>query len=150
MIMADSFVSSAKARDTEFTTNAGACACAPRPAVRVCHLTVVGGGPPDVPDTGDCPLVVQFGARTAADFAAAAELVARHCDAVDLNCGCPQAWAMQGGYGAQLLKSPELVRDMVRQARSRTGNLPVSIKIRVDKDLRCAPATLQRRHDAGG
>ena len=60
---------------------------------------------------------------------------ARYCDAVDLNCGCPQSWAMQGGYGAKLLKSPDLIRDMVRQARARTGDLPVSIKIRIDLDL---------------
>ena len=43
---------------------------------------------------------------------------------------------MQGGYGAKLLKSPDLIRDMVRQARARTDDLPVSIKIRIDTDLR--------------
>lgn len=75
MIMADSFVQSKKARDSEFTTN---------------H--------------SDRPLVVQFASNNAKDFADAVELVApyvpfiskcfilvhRFCDAVDLNCGCPQ------------------------------------------------------------
>ncbi len=44
-------------------------------------------------------------------------------------------WAMAEGYGASLIYKPELVADMVRQARSRSG-LPVSVKMRVHKDLK--------------
>ena len=44
-------------------------------------------------------------------------------------------WAMSEGYGSHLIKHPELVADMVRQAVSRTS-LPVSIKIRIHQDLR--------------
>ncbi|RMX45909.1 hypothetical protein pdam_00011025, partial [Pocillopora damicornis] len=61
MIVSDSFVKSVKARDMEFTTNAG-----------------------------DRPLIVQFAANNAKDFADAAEIVAPFSDGVDLNCGCPQ------------------------------------------------------------
>lgn len=50
-------------------------------------------------------------------------------------CVCPVRWAMAEGYGALLLTKPELVCDMVRSARSRS-DLPVSIKIRVKRDLR--------------
>jgi len=32
---------------------------------------------------------------------------------VDLNCGCPQRWAIQEGIGCALLKKPDLVKDMV-------------------------------------
>ena len=42
---------------------------------------------------------------------------------------------MAEGIGAHLISKPELVYDMVQSARSRSG-LPVSIKIRVHKDLR--------------
>ena len=42
---------------------------------------------------------------------------------------------MAEGYGCYLLSQPELVCEMVRGAASRSG-LPVSIKIRVKKDLR--------------
>ena len=42
---------------------------------------------------------------------------------------------MSEGYGAYLIKHPELVADMVKQATSQSG-LPVSIKIRVHEDLR--------------
>ena len=44
-------------------------------------------------------------------------------------------WALAEGYGAHLITHPELVTDMISQARSRSG-LPVSIKIRIHSDLR--------------
>ena len=50
MIISDSFLQSTKARDMEFTT------C-----------------------SSDRPLIVQFAASNATDFAAASELVARYC-----------------------------------------------------------------------
>ena len=40
----------------------------------------------------DDPVIVQFAASNATDLADAAELVARDCNGVDLNCGCPQKW----------------------------------------------------------
>jgi tRNA-dihydrouridine synthase 4 len=46
----------------------------------------------------DLPLIVQFAANQPNELAAAAEKVARHgVRVVDLNCGCPQSWAMQDG-----------------------------------------------------
>ncbi len=42
---------------------------------------------------------------------------------------------MADGYGAQLMSEPELVTDMVRQAKSRSG-LPVSVKMRIHKNLK--------------
>lgn len=108
MIMADSFVQSAKARRNEFTT------CA-----------------------DDKPLIVQFAAHTVADFVNAAEIVSPLCDGVDLNCGCPQRWAMKEGYGAHLLTKPETIRDMVLQVRNRVPqNFAVSVKIRLLDDDR--------------
>jgi len=59
----------------------------------------------------------------------------RYADGVDLNCGCPQTWAMSDGYGAKLLTKPELIKDIVHQTTLRT-TLPVSIKIRINSDLR--------------
>ncbi|RKO95136.1 dihydrouridine synthase, partial [Caulochytrium protostelioides] len=41
----------------------------------------------------DDPVVIQFAAKRARDLADAALLAAHHCNAVDLNCGCPQRWA---------------------------------------------------------
>lgn len=87
-------------------------------------------------DFGDRPLIVQFGAHTAIDFAKAAEMVQPYCDGVDLNCGCPQSWAIQEGIGCGLMRKPELVRDMVLAVKERCGkDFCVSVKIRIHNDL---------------
>ncbi|XP_072257763.1 tRNA-dihydrouridine(20a/20b) synthase [NAD(P)+]-like [Pyxicephalus adspersus] len=108
MIVAADFVKSAKARDSEFTTN-----------------------------QGDQPLVVQFAAKEAKVLADAALLVCPFAGGIDLNCGCPQRWAMSEGYGACLINRPDLVSDMVRQVRNRVENpnFSVSIKIRIHADI---------------
>ncbi|XP_072767226.1 tRNA-dihydrouridine(20a/20b) synthase [NAD(P)+]-like [Anoplolepis gracilipes] len=108
MILADSFMQSLKARENEFTTH-----------------------------EEDKPLIVQFAAKTVNDFVGATEMVAPYCNGVDLNCGCPQRWAMKEGYGADLLKKPELVRDLVYEIRNRIPRpFTVSVKIRLLKDIR--------------
>lgn len=88
--------------------------------------------------TADQPLIVQFAASNALDFANATELVASSCIGTDLNCGCPQKWAMAEGYGACLINHPELLRDVVLQTRNRitSNDFTVSIKIRIHPDIR--------------
>lgn len=61
----------------------------------------------------------------------------RYADGVDLNCGCPQRWAMKDGYGADLLRKPELASDLISQIRNRIPKpFAVSAKIRLLKDIR--------------
>ncbi|XP_058968110.2 tRNA-dihydrouridine(20a/20b) synthase [NAD(P)+]-like isoform X1 [Pocillopora verrucosa] len=120
MIVSDSFIKSVKARDMEFTTNAG-----------------------------DRPLIVQFAASNPKDFADAAEIVAPFSDGVDLNCGCPQRWAMQEGYGAKLIRTPALIKDIVRQTVGRIPGFPVSIKIRIHDDLSKTVQLCQQAEKAG-
>ncbi|XP_069141096.1 tRNA-dihydrouridine(20a/20b) synthase [NAD(P)+]-like [Argopecten irradians] len=122
MIISESFIKSVKARDSEFTT---------------CKE--------------DRPLVVQFAASNAKDLADAAEIIAPYADGVDLNCGCPQRWAMQEGYGACLIKKPELIKDMVSQTRSRINNsdFSVSVKIRLRENDKETIELCQRAEKAG-
>ncbi|XP_078475728.1 LOW QUALITY PROTEIN: tRNA-dihydrouridine(20a/20b) synthase [NAD(P)+]-like [Lampetra planeri] len=122
MILADAFARSLRARDSEFTTNAA-----------------------------DRPLIVQFAANDPYDLAAASLAVTPYADGVDLNCGCPQRWAVSEGYGACLLDKPELVRDMVRQVRAQIPdpNFSVSIKTRVHEDVG-RTVELCRRAEASG
>ncbi|XP_026881416.2 tRNA-dihydrouridine(20a/20b) synthase [NAD(P)+]-like isoform X1 [Electrophorus electricus] len=122
MIVADDFLRSGKARDSELTTN-----------------------------NGDRPLIIQFAARDALTLAKAACVVAPFSDGVDLNCGCPQRWAMAEGYGACLINKPQLVKDMVRQVRIQVDNpnYAVSIKIRVHRDVRKTVDLCQKAEAAG-
>nr|XP_055046611.1 B-cell receptor-associated protein 29-like isoform X3 [Misgurnus anguillicaudatus] len=122
MIIAEDFMRSAKARDSEFTTN-----------------------------KNDRPLIVQFAAKNAQTLADAACVVSPFSDGVDLNCGCPQRWAVSEGYGACLINKPELVRDMVRHVRNQIDNpnYAVSIKIRIHKDLRKTVDLCQKVEAAG-
>ncbi|KXS21291.1 FMN-linked oxidoreductase [Gonapodya prolifera JEL478] len=96
----------------------------------------------------DHPLVVQFAANNAEDLVGATEYVARHVEGVDINCGCPQRWAIEEGIGCALMESPELVRDMVKQVKART-DVPISIKIRLHTDLRRTVDLAQRAEHVG-
>ncbi|KAG0640838.1 hypothetical protein HOY80DRAFT_776458 [Tuber brumale] len=108
MILAKEFVRNQTARLSDFTTNAS-----------------------------DRPLIAQFGAHSSIDFSRAAELVKPYADGVNLNCGCPQTWAIQEGIGCKLMRQPQLVKEMVRATKDRCGeDFCVSIKIRVHHDLR--------------
>ncbi|CAH8569509.1 unnamed protein product [Schistosoma turkestanicum] len=89
MILANSFIRSEKARNIEFTT---------------------------CPD--DRPLIVQLASNDPCEFTIATEMLAPYCDGIDLNCGCPQSWAMSSGLGAALLKEPEKIASIVHAARN--------------------------------
>ena len=80
----------------------------------------------------DRPLVCHFGANDPQDFAKAAQLVAPHCDAIDLNLGCPQRTAYVGHFGSYLLdpKDRSLIIDIVK-AGCRAVNIPIFVKIRL-------------------
>ncbi|KAG0044495.1 tRNA-dihydrouridine(20a/20b) synthase [NAD(P)+]-like protein [Gryganskiella cystojenkinii] len=106
MILANVFSASNFARDCEFSTN---------------NL--------------DDPVVIQFAASNGVDLANAAELAAPYVSGVDINCGCPQKWAIHEKLGSHLMSDPETVRDMIRQTKARV-NIPCSIKIRIHRDLR--------------
>lgn len=108
MIMADSFIKSEKARINEFTTS-----------------------------SNDSPVIVQFAANNTFDFSEAAKLVFPFSDGVDLNCGCPQRWAMKIGIGAQLLSEPETIRDIVLNVKNQIScNYSVSVKLRLLNDIK--------------
>ena len=64
-------------------------------------------------------------------------MVQPYCDGVDLNCGCPQTWAIHEGIGCGLMSRREVVRDMVLAAKRRCGDgFCVSVKMRIHRDLR--------------
>ncbi|XP_023177479.1 tRNA-dihydrouridine(20a/20b) synthase [NAD(P)+]-like [Drosophila hydei] len=103
MMISDSINNSEKARQNEFTTG-----------------------------LDDLPLIAQFAAKDAMEFVTSAQLIYPYVDGVDLNCGCPQSWAIAKGYGCGLLRQPEQVRDVVQSLRrTLPSDFSVSVKMRL-------------------
>lgn len=121
MILADSFCQNEKARSNEFMTT-----------------------------MNDSPLIVQFAANNAEDFLDATKLIYSYADGVDLNCGCPQRWAMKDGYGCALLSQPELIHDLLRTIKNNfPSNFSVSVKIRILQELKKTVTMCQQLEKCG-
>ena len=90
----------------------------------------------------------QLGGSDVDELLAAARLVQDRCDGIDLNLGCPQRCAEQGGYGAFLLTRPDHVRQMVETLVAELA-VPVTVKIRVLPELADTLAFARMLQDAG-
>jgi len=112
------------------------------------------GGP------ADRPLIVQFCANNPEQLLASAKAVQDHCDAVDLNLGCPQEIARSGHYGSFLQDEWDLIyklgvfsslstKGMNKRATCPTSNLTgivvnilhVSLDVPVTVKFRVFPST---------
>lgn len=82
-------------------------------------------------DHQDRPLIVQFAGGDPSILAKAAKIVQGRCDAIDLNCGCPQSIAKRGNYGAYLLEQEELVLRCIRALRQAVPGTPITVKVRL-------------------
>lgn len=96
----------------------------------------------------DRPLVAQFCGDDPVTLLAACRHVQDKCDAVDLNCGCPQGIARKGHYGAYLLDEPDLVVEIVR-ALARGLSCPVFVKIRIQPNFDDTLSLARRLEEAG-
>lgn len=50
--------------------------------------------------------------------------------AIDVNCGCPKKFSIQGGMGAALLTNPDLLEKILTKLVQHSG-MPVTCKIRL-------------------
>ena len=57
-------------------------------------------------------------------------VLALHCNAIDINCGCPQGIAQCGQYGAFLLEQPEQLQTMVWHLCQHVP-VPVTVKVQL-------------------
>ncbi|KAK1052426.1 tRNA dihydrouridine synthase [Friedmanniomyces endolithicus] len=78
----------------------------------------------------DRPLIVQFCANDPGCLLEAARQVQGHCDAVDLNLGCPQGIAKRGRYGAFLQEDWGTIHKLIRSLHENL-DIPVTAKMRV-------------------
>jgi tRNA-dihydrouridine synthase 1 len=86
-------------------------------------------------DAADRPLILQLAGNTPDPIITLAnqELFKGHIDGVDLNCGCPQGFAMEKKIGAGLLRNPDHLVDLARQI-SQAIPYPFSMKLRLHED----------------
>ena len=79
----------------------------------------------------DAPIIAQIWGKNPAHFAEfASTLENLGFSGVDLNFGCPDKHVNKTGGGAAMIKTPELARECLKNAREAT-NLPVSVKTRL-------------------
>ncbi|KAI9574282.1 dihydrouridine synthase-domain-containing protein [Boletus coccyginus] len=82
------------------------------------------GGP------ADRPLIVQFCANDPEQLLESARVLQDHCDAIDLNLGCPQEIARSGHYGAFLMEDWDLIYKLINTLHQEL-KVPVTAKFRV-------------------
>ncbi|HYB99719.1 MAG TPA: tRNA dihydrouridine synthase DusB [Candidatus Limnocylindrales bacterium] len=76
------------------------------------------------------PISIQiFGADVDRMVRAAVMVEEAGADILDINCGCPAPKVVRRGGGAQLMRTPEQLRDIIRAIR-RAISIPVTVKIR--------------------
>jgi tRNA-dihydrouridine synthase 1 len=98
----------------------------------------------------DRPLVCHFAANTPREFAAAAKLAEPHCDAIDLNLGCPQRTAYVGHFGSYLLEDED--RDLVVsivKAGVEAVKVPIFCKIRLLETYERTAELCRQLYEAG-
>lgn len=71
-------------------------------------------------------VVFQLGTANAALATEAALLVCKDVRGIDINMGCPKSYSVKGGMGAALLKTPEIVEDILKTLRR---NLPSECRL---------------------
>ena len=95
-------------------------------------------------------MVAHFCANNPEHFAQAAKLVENHCDAIDLNLGCPQRTAFLGHFGSYLLGDSDrtLIMDIIRAA-SQAVSIPIFVKIRLLDTIEDTIQLCHQIRDAG-
>jgi nifR3 family TIM-barrel protein len=79
---------------------------------------------------GERPIVAQLFTSVPEHMEAAAHIAADlGFDGIDINMGCPDRAVEKGGCGADLIRHPQLARELIRAAQK--SGLPVSVKTRI-------------------
>ncbi|KAI8370223.1 tRNA-dihydrouridine synthase [Blakeslea trispora] len=80
-------------------------------------------------------IVVQLGGSNVEDMALATKIIQDHGYAeVNINNGCPSPNVQHGSFGAVLMKTPQLVADMLTAMDQHQVTVPVTIKCRIGVD----------------
>ena len=83
--------------------------------------------------SNESPRAVQLFGHSKEEVIAAAKLLEKHFDIIDINCGCPAWKVIQTGAGSAMLNDPEKIADFIH-ALTCAVNIPITIKIRTGID----------------
>ncbi|KAK2758815.1 tRNA-dihydrouridine(20) synthase [NAD(P)+]-like [Arachnomyces sp. PD_36] len=79
-------------------------------------------------------LIYQMGTASPKLAVEAAKMVAGDVSGIDVNAGCPKSFSTSGGMGAALLKTPDLLAEILETLVREVGNvweIGISVKIRL-------------------
>lgn len=79
-------------------------------------------------------LIYQIGTNSPERAVAAAKLFADHVCGFDVNAGCPKSFSTDGGMGAALLRTPDLLASILKALVEEVGKpyeIGISVKIRL-------------------
>lgn len=83
-------------------------------------------------DESERPIVAQiFGGNPETFYETAKYLVGQGFDGIDINMGCPDHGINKQNAGANLIKSPELAKEIILATKRGAGDIPVSVKTRI-------------------
>ena len=98
------------------------------------------------------PVALQLFGNQPKDLAEAAQIVEKESapEIIDLNVGCPAPKIVSSGYGSALMKTPELLGDIVA-AMNAAVETPITVKIRAgwDDEIRNAVKIAQIAEENG-
>ncbi|ETN37195.1 uncharacterized protein HMPREF1541_08185 [Cyphellophora europaea CBS 101466] len=79
-------------------------------------------------------LIYQIGTNSPERAVEAAKLFAEHVSGFDVNAGCPKSFSTDGGMGAALLRTPDLLASILKALVEEVGKphaIGISVKIRL-------------------
>jgi tRNA-dihydrouridine synthase len=76
-------------------------------------------------------VIPQFMGSDAEDVCRVAEPFLKHCEFVDLNCGCPASTVFKHGAGSALLQNPERFYAFLMRCQELLGERRFSVKLRL-------------------
>lgn len=79
------------------------------------------------------PVAIQLFGNSADEIVAAAKIVQKDFDIIDVNCGCPAWKVIRSGAGSKLLEDPNKIGDFVKKLVSQIKK-PITVKIRIGID----------------
>lgn len=86
-----------------------------------------------VTDPSEHPVAVQLFGANKEEIVAAAKIVEKDFDVIDMNCGCPAHKVIKTGAGSALLNDPERIGKLVKNVVDAVSK-PVTVKIRAGID----------------